>query len=123
MILLNPNVGVAPGTTTMQLSGRKLGCLGGCPPDPVRYYTEMPQTTAMNSPGFTPQPMLQSAITAATPSTTTAGPALYYPYTSLPQLRGLGDDGMDVPRFGLAIFAGIAVFLGVIGYTQLRRRV
>jgi len=98
VILLNPNVGVAPGTTTMQL--------GECPPDPVARYTAMPVVQ-----------------TSAVVDESASGPhsTLYYPYAEMERLRGLHGLGMIAPRWGLIAFAGLAIFAGVLGYRRFRR--
>jgi hypothetical protein len=87
MIHMNPNVGVAPGTTTMTL---------GEPGS--RTYTVMPK--------------VQTSFQNQDPVGT-----IYNPYRDLLKLRGLGE--ATPPRFGLALVAGLMVFVGAL---YLRRR-
>jgi len=106
MILVNPNVGVAPGTTTMTVGGLSTKATFGeaaCAPDPVRQYTS-PLAVKTN---------LDFASDWATPT-------VYYPYVDTERLRGLGSLGIaSPPRWGLVLIAGLATFAAVL---FLRRR-
>ncbi|MGH7175762.1 MAG: hypothetical protein ACREJC_00150 [Tepidisphaeraceae bacterium] len=105
MILLNPTVGVAPGTTTMQLGG-------ACPPDPVHlspFTMTMPEIVA---------PAMAPITSAAADASNGAGYWVILPDNE--KLRGLSDAG--APRWGLVLFAGLTAFVGVFGYRYWRRR-
>jgi hypothetical protein len=94
MIILNPNVGVAPGTTTMQL--------GACSADARR--------------GYTAAPYAQTSVTADN------GGTIMNPYADIPLLRGLRGLGITAPRWGLVLFAGLATFALVLGARHWQRR-
>lgn len=107
MIILNPTVGVAPGTTTLQLGGTKSGftCLGGdCPQNPAQTYAS-PLDLMTRLPSGTANPV---------------APGWYWdPYVNNERLNGLRGPSAPI-RWGLVVFAGLAVFAGVVGYRQLR---
>lgn len=106
MIQLNPTVGVAPGTTTMALSG-----LRDCPPDEMWRYSSPPDVQTGYPSGVKPN--------GAIPP-----PHYWDPYNDFPQLRGLGDDtsGDTSVRWGLVAFAGLATFATVFGVRYFMHR-
>lgn len=123
MIILNPTVGVAPGTTTMQLGIAPMvlgpgpcgpnGCppLGApCPPDEPWMYTSPPVVSSETATvTFGPPP----------PPDKKTGPTALDPYGTESKLRGLGG---TTPRWGLVMFAGLATFAAVLGVGYWRRR-
>jgi hypothetical protein len=118
------SVGVAPGTTTMTLGEGGLRCLQlgeGCPPDPVRYYTDPPQVQT-------------SAPAAAKGGVMT----IYDPYGTESQLKSVaraglrgvqhglhglqrGLRGLGEARPGVAVVAAALAFAGVLGYGLWKR--
>lgn len=109
MIILNPTVGVAPGTTTIQLGGPREGftCLGGdCPQNPVQTYTSpLEVVTELPSKAANPVP-----------------PGEYWdPYVEEHRFQGLDGAGPTI-RWGLVLFAGVAVFAGAVVANRLRAR-
>jgi len=98
MIQLNPSVGVAPGTTTIQLSD--------CPPNEPWHYTVPPDVVTGFPSGMTPP------ATAGAPSTA------LNPYATESQLRGLG---LASPNWGFIVLAGLVAFLGVLGFSYWQR--
>lgn len=117
--ILNPMVGVAPGTTTMQISGGggNLGCacypsasgvagLGVCPPG---YYGQDIMMPGMPLP-TSPQP------DASTPAVHRV-----MPYTDLPNLKGLGSP-LRWDLIGLAVALGFAGTLGYMAYGARKKR-
>ncbi len=131
-----PSVGVAPGTTTMALSG--LGCdhLGNCPPDERWMYTVPPvvDTSPGNPAGGASGPIEITQTSASAPLAVTAPSML--PHTTLPPgtrhihhwnpyatestLRGLRD--IAPPRWGVVLAAGLFVFAAILGVGYLRRK-
>lgn len=96
MILLNPNVGVAPGTTTMQLGE-------ACAPDPIEPESPFTQMLTVYSPE---SPTLDTGTT------------LWWPYPDNARLRGLGST--TPPRWGLVLVAGLTAFGIVLGLRRWR---
>jgi hypothetical protein len=120
VILLNPRVGVAPGTATMQISGGggNLGCacyatasggvagLGVCPPG---YYGQDIMLPGMPLPA-SPAP--------ASPSTTVA----VNPYADIPNLKGLGATTIRWDLLAFTIGLGFAGTLGYLLYSSRKKR-
>ena len=108
MIILNPTVGVAPGTTTMTLGAP-------CPPDEPWMYTSPPvvsseTATVTFGPPPPPDPRpVRAEINGIT----------YDPYGTESRLRGLGG---TTPRWGLVLFAGLATFAAVFGISYWRSK-
>jgi len=109
LIAFTPTVGVAPGTTTMNLGSQALTCLNGpCPPDPVRYYTSPPNVKtgwASGASGPTRQGMQ----------------TIYDPYATESQLRS-GLRGLGGARLGVGVVAAVLAFTAVLGYGFFKRK-
>lgn len=118
MIHLNPNVGVAPGTTTMQL-----GCHACTTPNEPWMYTQPPNVVTGYPSGMDAASWTAAMGQAKAASQAPTAPAMYgmNPYASDSKLKGLGDDGQPI-RWGLIIFSGAAVFAAVFGYKLIRHR-
>lgn len=117
MILLNPMVGVAPGTTTMQISGGggNLGCacypsasgvagLGVCPPGYYGPDIMMPGSRGTTNPNPPP------------------GPAALDPYADMQALNGLGAASIRWDLIGLAVAVGFASTIGYLAYGARKKR-
>jgi len=101
VITFTQSVGVAPGTTTMNLGDTRgeLVCLGEpCPPDPVRPYTPIAR-------GAAPKPGAQ---------------LIYNPYATEARLNGLA--GLHGARLGVGVLAAVAAFGLTIAYGYFRGR-
>jgi hypothetical protein len=103
MIIMNPTVGVAPGTTTMQLGAAP------CPPDEPWMYTSPPQVSSA-----------LATMTFGPPPPPDVRPQAFDPYGTESRLQGLGQSGTT--RWGLIAFAGLATFAAVLGYGYYRTR-
>jgi hypothetical protein len=104
MIHFTPTVGVAPGTTTMQLGAAP------CPPDEPWMYTSPPQVSSeLATKTFEPAP----------PDLVRQSKA-FDPYGTESRLQGLGQT--TSPRWGLVAFAGLATFAAVLGIGYWRSR-
>jgi|WetSurMetagenome_2_1015567.scaffolds.fasta_scaffold471455_2 hypothetical protein len=130
MIIFTPTVGVAPGTTTMQLGG-------ACPPDPVIPYTFPPATSEVITPSYTDV----AAMTATRAAASVGG--VWWPYADDARLRGLDrlpggelstlgsgwiPGGSPVPlgattpnRWGLAVLTGVVAF-SIVLFLRRRKR-
>jgi hypothetical protein len=118
MILVNPTVGVAPGTTTMTIGGLATqATFGECAPDPVRQYTSPLHVRSGNGIAITSMENITPSLGGLAESST-----MYMPYTEIERLRGLGALGVVAPpRWGLILFAGLATFAAVL-FLRRRRR-
>lgn len=99
-----PYVGVAPGTTTMQINGQSsFGCATplGCPPG---YYGQ-----AVMLPGSAPAPRNDGNV----------APIAWNPYASEAKLRGLR--GAMTIRWDLLALAFGVAFAGYLGFRLLRK--
>jgi hypothetical protein len=109
MIQFTPTVGVAPGTTTMNLGNPRaatgLTCLGlmgqPCPPDPRPYLISVPPPKA-------------SAARTAQPLVT------YDPYADLARLRGAGLGAASAGSFFVPAALAFAALVG-FGFWRTRR--
>jgi hypothetical protein len=89
-------VGVAPGTTTLQL--------GDCPPDEAWQYVLPPQVTEGPAPGVAPD------------VTQMPTPQYWNPYQDPPSLKGLGGaSNLANASWSLVAFVGIAAFAVAFG--------
>jgi hypothetical protein len=107
MIQFTSTVGVAPGTTTMNLGNpvaTGLTCLGlmgqPCPPDPRPYLISVPPPKA-------------SAARAARPL------VAYDPYADLARLKGAGLAGASAGAF---LAPAALAFAAIVGYGFWRAR-
>lgn len=105
MIQFTPTVGVAPGTTTMQLGGA--ACVG-CPDDPRLTYWQPPKVATGLPPGVRAMPKGGFRV-------------MYDPYATESLLKG-GLRGLGAARPGVGVLAAVLGFAGVLGYALWRGR-
>jgi len=104
VIQFTPTVGVAPGTTTMQLGA----ACASCPPDPALTYWQPPKVATGLPPGVRAMPKDGFRV-------------VYDPYATESLLKG-GLHGLGAVRPGVGVLAAVIGFAGVLGYALWRSR-